>query len=197
MVPGHQRDATGEERMIHHLARRVVPVLWLVAAIALVAACAGAGPSPDPGNRLLHGLAADPVFARLPPGAVRTSWQEQPAQYRSSWFEGGGWDGPAVILTFTSAQQADEVYRFYAERAAAAGWSPYQKLANGLTRSWFRLLDGKRVGINLFANWFNTPGSYALSGFGPWPRCCASGRDESSPGHDNGEMMSGRRDSGT
>lgn len=35
--------------------------------------------NPDPGNRRLPALAADPIFAAFP-GADRTSWQENPAK---------------------------------------------------------------------------------------------------------------------
>jgi hypothetical protein len=135
--------------MIQHLPRRAVLLLaagGLAAASAAAAACGGIGkpPNPDPGNRRLHALAADPVFARLPPGAVRTSLQENPAKYRGGGvFAGGqGWDGPSVILTFTSSQSVRDVYRFYAERAHQAGWTPWQKLSYGLTGSWLKRIAG-------------------------------------------------------
>jgi hypothetical protein len=120
----------------------------LLAAGALVASCAGSGP--DPGNRRLHALAADPIFARLPRGGVRTSWQETPAKYRATGIGVGGiWDEPSVTLTFTSTQSVDDVYRFYAQRAVEAGWTPYRKLPNGLPQSWAKQIDGKPSGIIL------------------------------------------------
>lgn len=70
--------------MIGHLSRRAVLLLaaaGLAATSAAAAAFGGIGnpyPNPDPGNRRFRALAADPVFAALPPGAVRTSWQENP-----------------------------------------------------------------------------------------------------------------------
>src|SRR5258708_796230 len=133
--------------MIQHLPRRAVLLLaagGLAATCAAAAACGGIGkpPNPDPGNRRLRALAADPVFARLPPGAVRTSWQENPAKYRSDVFEGSGWDGPSVTLTFTSSQSVLDVYRFYAERAHEAGCRPWQTLSNGLTGSWLKHIAG-------------------------------------------------------
>lgn len=136
--------------MIQHLPRRAVLLLaaaGLAATSAAAAACRGIGnpnPNPDPGNRRLHALVADPVFARLPPGAVRTSLQEHPAKFRGGgWFAGSkGWDGPSVTLTFTSSQSVRDVYHFYAEQAREAGWTPWQKLSNGLTWSWSKRIAG-------------------------------------------------------
>jgi hypothetical protein len=164
--------------MIGHLPRRAVLLLaaaGLAATSAAAAACGRIGnPNPDPGNRRLHALAADPVFARLPPGAVRTSWQENPAKYRSNVFEGSGWHGPSVILTFTSPQPVREVYRFYAEQAQEASWTPWQKLSNGFTGSWSKHIAGKQSFISLDPNNFDihavdltetgTSRSYRLTG---------------------------------
>lgn len=176
--------------MIQHLPRRAVLLLAagrLAATSAAAAACGGIGNrNPDPGDRRLHTLVADPVFARLPPGAVRTSLRENPAKSRGGgWFAGStGWDGPSVILTFTSSQSVRDVYRFYAEQAREAGWTPWQKLSNGLTRSWSKRiaggssitkpapLKGKSL-VSLFANFdihavdlteSGTSRSYSLNG---------------------------------
>lgn len=149
--------------MIGYLTRRAVLLLaaaGLAATSAAAAACGGIGsfPNPDPGNRRVHALAADPVFARLPPGAVRTSWQEKPAKNRGGgWFGLAGttgWDGPSVILTFTSSQSVRDVYRFYAERAHEAGWTPNpgKTLSNGLTWAWTKRIAGKQSFISIFAN---------------------------------------------
>jgi hypothetical protein len=129
----------------------------LVAAGALVAACAATPPNPDPGNKQLHSLASDPVFAKLLPGAVRTSLRQYPAKLRGGGpFEGGpGWDGPAVVLTFTSAESVDDVYRGYAQLAAQAGWSPYQKLSDGLTRDWVKIINGVRSTVDLLPSNFD------------------------------------------
>ena len=168
--------------MIRHLPCRAVLLLaagGLAATCAAAAACGGIGnpnPNPDPGSRRLHALAADPVFARLPPGAVRTSLQENPAKNRGGgWFAGStGWDGPSVTLTFTSSQSVRDVYRFYAEQAHQAGWTPWQKLSNGLTGSWSKHIAGKQSFIGLLPNNFDihavnlaetgTPRSYSLTG---------------------------------
>ena len=131
--------------MIRHLTRPAVLLLAAggLAAAALVAACGRIGnPNPDPGNRQLHALAADPVFARLPPGAVRTSWQEDPAKYREMGLGSYGWDGPSITMTFTSPQSVLDVYSFYAERAQQAGWTQWQTLSNGFTTSWSKHIAG-------------------------------------------------------
>lgn len=147
--------------MIRHLPRRAVLLLaagGLAATSAAAAACGGIGktPNPDPGSRRLRALAADPVFARLPPGAVRTSWQENPAKYRGGGvFAGGqGWDGPSVILTFTSPQSVLDVYGFYAQRAHQAGWTPIpgKTLTSGLTWAWTKRIAGQQSFIIMFDN---------------------------------------------
>jgi hypothetical protein len=166
--------------MIRHLPRRAALLLaaaGLAATSAAAAACGGIGkpPNPDPGNRRLHALAADPVFARLPPGAVRTSWQENPAKYRSDVFGGSGWDGPSVILTFRSSESVRDVYRFYAERAHEAGWTPIpgKTLTSGLIWAWTKHIAGKPSAITIFDNFdthavnpaeTGTPRSYSVNG---------------------------------
>ncbi len=159
-------------------------VLLLVVG-ALMASCAGtvayvllrppAG-NPDPGNRRLHALAADPIFAQLPAGAVPTSREENPAKYRGSLFEGYGWDGPNVLVTFTSSQSVLEVYQFYAERAQQTGWTPVpgKKLSNGLIWAWSKSVAGKKSGIAISVDFdlhsvdvkeSGVPRGYRLSGF--------------------------------
>ena len=169
--------------MVQHRPRRVA---LLTAVGGVAASCTAAATSilsriwnpprnPDPGNRRLHVLAAAPVFASLVPGAVRTSWQENPAKQRSGGpFAGGqGWDGPSVILTFTSSRSVRDVYRFYTERAAETGWTPWQKLSMGYTRSWTKPIAGKQsfIGLNPHFNIHDvnvtesgTPRSYSLTG---------------------------------
>ena len=110
--------------MTKHLPRR--RAILALAASALTASCSESAPNPDPGNRRLHALAADPIFAILPPGAVRTRWEVSPAKYQdNSIFEGSGWAGPSVILTFTSSLPPRDVYHFYSERSAEDGWTPW------------------------------------------------------------------------
>jgi len=77
----------------------------------------------DPGNRRLHQLAGDPVFAALPPGAGGAELKLIPARYEPVSFGGGGWHGPSVIRTFESSAQPISVYEFYGERAREEGWT--------------------------------------------------------------------------
>lgn len=166
--------------MFEHLPRRAMLIALALAAIAASGAAAavrflpGTGPAnPDPGNRRLHILAADPVFAALPPGAVHISWQQNPAKHRGNLFEAPGWDGPSVVLTFTSSRPVRDVYRFYDERAREAGWTPWQKVSMGFPWSWSKDIAGKRSFAALRGN-FNihridlteagTPRGYYLTG---------------------------------
>lgn len=99
----------------------------MLAGAALVAsACGSPGGKPpggDPGNRRLHQLAADPIFAALPPGAGQPELKLTPASYQRPGFFGGGWSGPGVTRTFESSAPAISVYEFYGERAREEGWS--------------------------------------------------------------------------
>jgi hypothetical protein len=97
--------------------------LMTVILTGLVTACASP-PDPDPGNRHLNALAADPIFATLPPGALATGPPlRTPARKRST-FGGSVWDGPGVSVTFTSTQPSRAVFTYYADLATSARWVP-------------------------------------------------------------------------
>lgn len=120
-------------------------------------------------------MAADLIFAGLPPGAVRTGWQVRPAKYRGGgWFAGqNGWDGPVVILTFTSSLPPRDVYRFYGERAAEDGWTPWppwEKPPKYFTINWMKHMSGEKTFLGLdphfnlvFSAGGGIPRSYALT----------------------------------
>lgn len=112
----------------------------------LVAACSGAGKTrnPDPANQHLRKLAAEPILDSVPPGAVRTSRQEQTASPQPGFFGSAGWIGPGVIVHFTSTQSVRDVHRFYDELAAETGWTPQRRLAEGLTVAWTKQMAGSR-----------------------------------------------------
>ena len=107
-------------------ARRCVMLAGAIASGALLlAGCGGTRSKPaggDPGDRRLHQLAGDPIFARRPPQVTRTHIQLIPAAYQSPGFGAGGWSGPGVTLTFTSAATPESVYAFYGRSALADGW---------------------------------------------------------------------------
>jgi hypothetical protein len=93
----------------------------------LLAACGATGSKPadgDLGDRRLHQLAADPIFGRRAPRAVRADLKLTPAADQPPGFGSGGWSGPGVTLTFTSAASPESVYAFYGHSAQADGWSP-------------------------------------------------------------------------
>lgn len=99
----------------------------LVVVVVATAGCiaGGSGPPGDPGNYRLHQLRADPIFSSLSPGAQLTQpLQEIPARYRAPGLDGGGECGPAVVAAFSSSQQPEAVFAFYARRAALDGWTP-------------------------------------------------------------------------
>ncbi|HUP31483.1 MAG TPA: hypothetical protein VM184_00505 [Gaiellaceae bacterium] len=109
----------------------------LAACSLLCAGCGSGTPAGgDPRGERLEQLSGDPVFASVPEGATAVETEEQPARYRKPGFTGGGWDGPTVVVTFTSAAPPAEIYGFYARRAEAAGWRPTASGALGLTDRW-------------------------------------------------------------
>src|SRR5690348_12900792 len=91
--------------------------------LALLAGCGPGTPKGgDLGNRRLHELAADPIFEARAPGAGPVTITQSRARYAQPGFDAGGWHGPAVVVAFESGARPRSVYRFYARRAAAAGW---------------------------------------------------------------------------
>jgi hypothetical protein len=119
--------------------------LLLLAACAVSVSCSGRPPDPDPGNRTLRLLAADPMAVRLPPGAVRVSREEAPERFQDEgWFGGTTWVGPHVDVTFRSSRSVADVYRFYAVVAASDGWKPWTELTKGITRGWTMDIAGQR-----------------------------------------------------
>lgn len=103
---------------------------------SLAAGCGGTPAGGDPGDKRLHELSSDQVFAALPDGAARVDLTEKPARYRKPSFGGGGWEGPSVVVTFRSSAAPDDVYRFFAERSADAGWRSTATGALGLADRW-------------------------------------------------------------
>lgn len=99
-------------------------VTWIAVLTLAVTGCSGGQPpgNPDPGNVLLHAMSASPILSHRAPGSTSVIKNLLPAQYRSTAFQGSGWDGPAVTLQFRSAAPVLTVYRFYADAAKADGW---------------------------------------------------------------------------
>ncbi len=102
----------------------------------LVLAACGTPAGGDPGGKRLHELSNDPVFAAVPDGATTVRTTRKPAHYRQPGFSGGGWAGPSVEVALKSSAAPADVYRFYAQKAEAAGWRPTASGALGLTDRW-------------------------------------------------------------
>jgi hypothetical protein len=113
----------------------------LVIGALLLGGC-GTPAGGDPGGRRLRELSSDRVFAAFPDGATMVHVTRSPARHREPGFTGGGWDGPSVVVTFTSSAPPADVYRFYARHAAASGWHPTAKGALGLTDRWAKTYPG-------------------------------------------------------
>jgi hypothetical protein len=119
---------TNRTRAVWHTRRvsRAITASLAVALGGLAQACAfNRLPSnPDPANKHLNELAADPIFAALPPNAaVAGSLVRSPA-FQTSIFGGHVWHGPGVTLRFTSTQPPSSVFTYYANLATSAGWVP-------------------------------------------------------------------------
>jgi len=121
--------------------------------VAFVVALAGCGTPAggDPGGRRLRELSRDPVFAASAPGATVLRLTRTPARYVQPAFQAAGWDGPSVVVAFRSMATPADVFRFYAGRAATAGWKATRKDWRGLTDGWTKSYpDGARATLSLF-----------------------------------------------
>jgi hypothetical protein len=122
---------------------RAMLIALLFASALAGAGCGGSTPAGgDPGDKRLHALRADPAIASPPPGAQSVVTRETKATYRKPGFDAGGWDGPSVIVNFTSSGSPTAVYRYYAQRAEAAGWQATAKGALNLADRWAKTFDG-------------------------------------------------------
>jgi hypothetical protein len=131
------------------LTRPLAAAAAALGAAILLAGC-GTPAGGDPGNRRLHELAADRVFARLPEGASRLGVKRTAARYVKPGFDGGGWHGPSVVATFTSPAPAAAVYRFYGRRALAFGWRLTKTDAHGEPFTWTKTFpDGAPAYLSL------------------------------------------------
>jgi hypothetical protein len=123
---------------------RLATLIALLSASAVASVGCGASTPAggDPGDKRLLALRADPAVASPPPGAQSIVKRETKATYRKPGFDAGGWDGPSVIVTFTSSAGPAEVYGYYAQRAEAAGWQPTAKGALDVADRGAKTFDG-------------------------------------------------------
>ena len=110
--------------------------LPLLAVGGLLACGCGTQPGGDSGDKRLHELVNDRVFAALPTGANSPALTRTRARYVQPAFSGGGWDGPSVVTTFGWSGPPRAVFRFFARRAAAAGWRAAGSGALRVTDTW-------------------------------------------------------------
>jgi hypothetical protein len=116
----------------------------------LVSGCGDKPAGGDPGGRRLKELENDQVFAAPAPGATKSQTTRTPAHYRDPGFSGGGWDGPSLVVSFTSSAPSAEVYRFYAQRAEAAGWRATASGSLGMPDRWQKTYeDGAKATLLL------------------------------------------------
>ena len=140
----------------------------LVAIVAAAATACGKPAGGDPGGRRLRELAADRVFAATPPGATGVAVRRIAARYRQPAFQGAGWDGPAVFVSFADSAPLAAVYGFYARRAVAAGWRPTGRNGLGFNHTWAKTYpDGAEATLTLLPTTQPRPASrrrYRLAG---------------------------------
>lgn len=81
-----------------------------------------------------------------------------PARYRKPGLDGGGWDGPAIALKFTSAQSAASVFTYYAAQTSKLGWVATKNNALGYPQGWTKTYpDGTRAELTLTDLEIQTP----------------------------------------
>lgn len=136
--------------------------------VVAVAAGCGTPAGGDPGGRRLRELAADRVFTRTPPEARGVGVRRIPAVYRHPAFQGAGWDGPTVVVSFADSAPPPTIYGFYARRALAAGWRPSGRNGLGFTDRWEKTYpDGAAATLALLPASKTSPASrrrYQLAG---------------------------------
>jgi hypothetical protein len=108
---------------------------WLLSLALLVPGC-GSSAVGDPDRRRLEQLSNDGVFAGVPMSSTMVRVQRTPAKHREPGFDGGGWTGPSVVVSFRSTKPSRVVFQYFARRAAVNGWHPTAEGSLGLTDRW-------------------------------------------------------------
>jgi hypothetical protein len=120
-----------------------VGVCLLVGGFAACSNGSTAGGS-DPGNVRLSTLAGERVFQSLAPGSSAIGPPVQtPARYVQPGFDGGGWHGPAVTLTFTNSGLPSTVFSYYRDQVGSSGWiATGNRNALGYPQVWTKRYPG-------------------------------------------------------
>jgi hypothetical protein len=141
---------------------------WLTLGAILLAGCGGATSGGDPGGKRLKELAADKTFSVLPPGATLVSTRRTKAIFRHPAFQGAGWDGPSIVIRFTSTAPPLSIYRFVGARAEAAGWQSTAVGSFGVADVFAKTYrDGATATMSIVRLGIpaaSAPGTYLLSG---------------------------------
>lgn len=138
--------------------------------LLLTAGCgSGASGGGDPGNRRLHELAAEAVFTVTPPGLSQPAHVvETPAHKRPAGFGSGGWEGPRVIASFTSAAKPANVLRAYDAEAIATGWRATAAGAYGVNDRWTKTYaDGTPAYLTVTVLPTGSSWSYSIAASAP------------------------------
>lgn len=131
----------------------------------------GKPPNPDPGNRRLDTLAADPFLTQVPPGSTQLSFVRAPVHYDPPGIGGGrSWHGPSVTVDFTTTAPADQVYAYYEAQAKALGWTTGPGLnGRGYPIGWTKTAPAghqwvvRLTGFNPSSNGQGDPTKYELN----------------------------------
>ena len=127
--------------------------LPLLAVGALLACGCGTAAGGDPGDKRLRELGNDHVFEALPTGATSPALTQARAWYAQPSFDSGGWHGPSVVSTFGWSGPPRSVFRFFARRAADAGWRATGAGAFRATDRWAKTYpDGAAATLLLTAS---------------------------------------------
>ena len=144
-----------------------------MALVSLAQACALSRQpaNPDPGDKHLNELAADPIFAALPPQAVPAGTLVRRPAFQTAVFGGHVWNGPSVSLTFTSTQSPGSVFTYYANRATSGDWVPNgNKNVLGYPEVWEKTYPGgvhaglSLIDMNIGSTIPGSTGTYILNG---------------------------------
>jgi hypothetical protein len=127
--------------------------------LTLVAVGCGHHAGGDPGNRRLDELSADAAVRARPPGATEVHVLRTPARYVQPGITGGGWHGPGVVVSFTSAAPPAAVFRFYAQQAEQAGWLAGGSGGLGLTDTWRKSFPDGAAATLLLSPLTSQPGA--------------------------------------
>jgi hypothetical protein len=127
--------------------------------------CGDPSRPPDPGDRQLHELSVDPVFAVAPLGISYTQTTDRPATWHQG-VDGAAWDGAHVSALFTTTLPRPALDSLFDRFVTDAGWR-LDRSGNQPPDSeqWIKeLRDGAKVTLDLWPDpATNAPDHFALA----------------------------------